>query len=337
MKCNFKTLTTAIIMLALAACGGNNNPDVAKVKPEKVEITGDLSEYLQIVDGEYEVADQSSHYSGASLSIKLKALKAISAEDLANKQFELSASLLNESGMPISGTGDLICYINNDDKLMALLKKGTGEEVRKLLSVVTEENSKKIYESGNRRHSLNRYKPFIKDSFELAAYTGMRLEEVAILKYSDVVEDATGKLLYLKGTDLKFQRAHNWDNTKPNKIVYIPITPELEDLLNRLNYKQNKGVDRHLIDGDCTMSRKSLVKQMSHSFSFFRKKAGLPDNFSIKHLRKTFLTKLETQTNMSSAAGYQKTPNVILKHYIDKKVVVKEIEQRGFSYFKSNN
>jgi integrase len=211
------------------------------------------------------------------------------------------------------------------------------DEFRKLLSVVTEENSKEIYESGNRRHSLNRYKPFIKDSFELAAYTGMRLEEVAILKYSDVVEDATGKLLYLKGTDLKFQRAHNWDNTKPNKIVYIPITPELEDLLNRLNYKQNKGVDRHLIDGDCTMSRKSLVKQMSHSFSFFRKKAGLPDNFSIKHLRKTFLTKLETQTNMSSAAGYQKTPNVILKHYIDKKVVVKEIEQRGFSYFKSNN
>ncbi len=208
------------------------------------------------------------------------------------------------------------------------------EDFKKLLSAVSDENSFVVFEKGKRKQKKNMYKPFIKDSFELAAYTGMRLEEVAILKYSDIVEDATGKLLYLKGTDLKFQRTHNWDNTKPNKIVYIPITPELEDLLNRLNYKQNKGVDRYLIDGDCTMSKKTLVKQMSHSFTFYRRKAGLPDNFSIKHLRKTFLTKLETQTNMSSAAGYQKTPNVILKHYIDKKVVVKEIEQRGFTYFK---
>lgn len=204
----------------------------------------------------------------------------------------------------------------------------------KLLSVVNEENSYEIYNCGSKnQQKKKRYRAFIKDSFELAAFTGMRLEELTILKYTDIVEDASGKLLYLKGTDLKFQRTHNWDSTKPPKIVYIPITPELEGLLHRLNYKQNKGVDRYLIDGDCTMARKTLVTQMSKSFTFFRKKAGLPDTFTIKHLRKTFLSKLETQTNLAQAAGYQKTASVILKNYIDKKMVVKEITNRGFAYY----
>jgi hypothetical protein len=103
--------------------------------------------------------------------------------------------------------------------------------------------------------------------------------------------------------------------------------------LNRLDYKNNLGDHRYLIDGDCTFNRKSLAKEMSHAFTFFRKKAGLPNNFSIKHLRKTFLTKLETKTGLTESAGYQKTIGVIRKNYIDKTVVSREIQKRGFSYF----
>jgi integrase len=200
----------------------------------------------------------------------------------------------------------------------------------KLLSVVNGNESIQEYKSGARK---NMYKPYIKDSFELAAFTALRLEEVAILKYSDVVVDKDGELKYLLGTDLKYKRAHNMDDTKEKKVVYVPITPELEDLLNRLNYKEYLGCDKYLIDGNCNLSRKSLAKQMSHSFTFFKRKAGLPSDISIKHLRKAFLTKLEDHKELVQQAKYHKTRSVTLNHYVDKRKIALSTQNSGFSYF----
>ena len=206
----------------------------------------------------------------------------------------------------------------------------SDEDFLKLLSVITEKDSIEILKSGAKK---NRFRPYTKDGIELCAYTGMRLEEVTSLKYSDIVVDSNGELECIIGTDLKFERAHNWDNTKATKTVYIPISKELEDLLIKLNYKENLGVDKYLIAGDDGIDRKTLAKQLSHSFTFYRNKAELSNDFSIKHLRKTFLTKLHLQTGLTDAMGYQKTSAVILKNYIDKKEVVKEANKRGFSYF----
>lgn len=138
MKKSLKVFLSIIIGIVLMSSCGGGKSDVAKVKPEKIQITGDLSEYLQIIDGEYEVTDNF----GAHLSIKVKALKALKEDEMKDKNFELSASLLNENGMPISGTGDLICYVNNYDKLINLLKSGSGEEIVELTSMLGEYNAK---------------------------------------------------------------------------------------------------------------------------------------------------------------------------------------------------
>lgn len=206
----------------------------------------------------------------------------------------------------------------------------SDEDFLKLLSVITEKDSIEILKSGVKK---NRFRPYIKDGIELCAYTGMRLEEVTSLKYSDIVVDSDGELECVIGTDLKFERAHNWDKTKAIKSVYIPISNELKELLERLDYKSNLGVDKYLIADDMNIDRKTLAKQLSHSFTFYRRQANLGDDFSIKHLRKTFLTKLHLQTGLTESMGYQKTSAVILKNYIDKKAVVKEANKRGFSYF----
>lgn len=55
---------------------------------------------------------------------------------------------------------------------------------------------------------------------ELVAYTGMRIEETMVLKFSDIVLDNDGNVQHLIGTDLKFERAHNWNNTKAPKKSY---------------------------------------------------------------------------------------------------------------------
>ena len=199
----------------------------------------------------------------------------------------------------------------------------------KLLSVVSPEDSMQIVG----KESKNRYRPWTVNSFKLSAFTGMRNEEVVSLKYSDIKLDENGELDYLEGVDLKFERKYNWDGSKPKKFVPIPITPELEQLLTELDYKSHIGKDLYLIDGDNKMNRGSLAKAMSHSFTFYRRKAGLPDTFSIRHLRKTFLTKLQTQTGLAASAGYQKTMSVIDKHYLDKIAISRHIKQQNFSIF----
>jgi hypothetical protein len=133
MKTIEKTLSLLVIAIIVTilttSCGGGvKKSEIAKVKPEKIEISGDLSDYLQIVDNEYEITDDW----GGNLSIKVKAIKALTEEEMKDKDFEISASLLGDNGMPVSGTGNFVIEYSSKDKLISLLKKGTGEEVIQL-------------------------------------------------------------------------------------------------------------------------------------------------------------------------------------------------------------
>ncbi len=200
----------------------------------------------------------------------------------------------------------------------------------KLLDSISDVDSIHTFKTGERK---NMFRPYTRDGIELVAFTGMRIEESMILKYSDIVLGDNGKIHHLIGTDLKFERAHNWNNTKEPKKVLIPYTKELEALLIRLNYKENLGVDKYLIAGDLKIKRKTIADQLSDSFTFFRNKAGIENKFTLKCLRKTFLTKLHIKTGFLQSMGYQKSEKVTLGNYIDKVEIVKEVNRQGFGYF----
>ncbi len=200
----------------------------------------------------------------------------------------------------------------------------------KILDAISDVDSVHVFSNGKRR---NMYKTYTKDAIELVAYTGMRIEETMILKYSDIVLDGDGKIQHLIGTDLKFDRAHNWNNSKEPKKVLIPCTKELEALLIRLNYKENLGADKYLIAGDEKILRKTIADQLSDSFTFYKKKAGISSKITLKHMRKTFLTKLHTKTGFVESMGYQRSAKVTLGNYIDKAEVVKKVNEMGFSFF----
>jgi len=204
------------------------------------------------------------------------------------------------------------------------------DDFKKLLEAISSEDSILVHPNGRKK---NMYRPYTKDAIELVAYTGMRIEETMILKFSDIAVDSLGNVQYLVGTDLKFERAHNWNNTKAPKKVLIPTSIELENLLNKLEYKKYLDTDKYLIADDFDISRKTLATQLSHSFTFFRKKAKLSDDFSIRHLRKTFLTKLHTQTGFIESLGYQRSAKVMMDNYFDKVEIVKEISKRAFGYY----
>ena len=200
----------------------------------------------------------------------------------------------------------------------------------KLLDAISDVDSVHTYLTGERK---NMYRPYTKDAIELVAFTGMRIEETMILKYTDIVLDGDGKIHHLIGTDLKFDRAHNWNNSKEPKKVLIPYSKELEALLIRLNYKENLGLDKYLIAGDVNIKRKTIADQLSDSFSFYKNKAGISSKITLKHMRKTFLTKLHTKTGFVESMGYQRSAKVTLGNYIDKVEVVREVNRQGFGYF----
>lgn len=136
LKQTFVMLTSLVITSLMFSCGGGkgNAKKIAKVKPEKIEITGDLSEYLQVVDNVYEIVDDF----GGKLSIKIKAIKPYSQSELVNKEIEISASILGDNNMPVSGAGEFKMFKSSKDKILSLLKKGSGEEVIELGADITE-------------------------------------------------------------------------------------------------------------------------------------------------------------------------------------------------------
>lgn len=238
--------------------------------------------------------------------------------------------LINEKGLDITDIPSKMKLKYESPNPVSI----SAEDFNRILLSITPENSIQVLGNGVKK---NRYRSYTKNGIELCAYTGMRLEETSMLKYSDIHLDSEGTPEYMIGTDLKFERAHNWNNTKKPKQVYIPMSIDLLNLLERLDYKSNIGVDKYLIAGDDKIERKTLAKQLSHSFSFYRDLAGVEKSISIKHLRKTFLTELHIQTGFTESMGYQKTNKVIIDNYIDKREVVKVATNKGLSLYKKNN
>ncbi len=122
-------LIGSLAMILLMSCGGENmTSNIAKVSPERTEVSGDLSDYLRVVENEYEVIDDW----GGHLSIKLEAVRPLDSEKLLNNDLEVSAFLLGENGVPLSGVGEFTISQESIERLSELLKRGSGEEIVQL-------------------------------------------------------------------------------------------------------------------------------------------------------------------------------------------------------------
>ncbi len=205
------------------------------------------------------------------------------------------------------------------------------EKILKCIDETNEDDTIHVYNNGVKKKM---YRPYIKHAVELIAYTGMRLLEAISIKYCDIITNDNGDIDYVKGVDIKYEKAHNYDNSKPIKYVPIPYTQELEDLLNRLDYKKYLGTNRYLIASNEDVSRETIKKQLTHSFGYYRDRAGVTDKIGLKHLRKTFLTKMQIETGMVTSLGYQKTQSVIEKNYLDKGKIAISLKEKNIKLYK---
>lgn len=120
-------LITISVLAFFSSCNIDMSNETAKVKAERVGISGDLAEYIQVVQDDYEIVDMQKLY--GRISIKIKALKSMPLEKIEENDFELSTSFLGDNGMPISGVDEFKINYNSKEKLKSLLKFGSGEEI----------------------------------------------------------------------------------------------------------------------------------------------------------------------------------------------------------------
>jgi hypothetical protein len=112
-------LIAALTLFVVVSCSGPSKI-VVKIKPDKVEISGVLGDYLQGVDSAYQL----SEFWGAELTIKLKGLK--KGDVPKNKIIQIVIILLDENGKRVPGTGELKMQSISEDKVLSLLANGSG-------------------------------------------------------------------------------------------------------------------------------------------------------------------------------------------------------------------
>ena len=158
----------------------------------------------------------------------------------------------------------------------------TREEFNSLLEKVLPENGFVTHSNGKRR---NLYRKWMKNAFKLALETGLRREEFMTLKYTDIKEGEKENVLYVQVENFKVNRLmQKEDEAKQYKS--IPVTEGLKELLEDLNYKENKGKDVYLIGPNDKSSRETLLLVVSKAFSHFWKFTGSSKKANLKHLRK---------------------------------------------------
>ncbi len=205
-------------------------------------------------------------------------------------------------------------------------------DVEKIKSVISPAGDLLTFKNSTPKHM---YREWLADAIDLALYTGVRREQLLVMKWSDVVCSPDGEPEYIRSNNLKVNRMLNRNGTKLDKYVKVPISMELCELLFRLGLEKKRGSDRYIIAPDEKIQREWMIRQMSKSFSFFRNKAGVSRDVSFKSLRKTYITRIDflmRSGNVKAVTGH--SDDAILKnHYIDGAQTAKAATATRFKLF----
>ena len=181
------TLTTGLIIaviMVLTSCGGNSGD--GKVKPETTTISGPLEDYLEIVDGEYQLSeylnDNNFYYN--VLSFKVKVLKPFTLKMPPEEEMEegwstfswnqkknnpFTVTIKNKAGTPISEMGNLIWLRKGVGELYSALESGKGEVYLTMESFGYEVE----ISTGAKNEFPESYKHFTKDIAKFSVHSSL--------------------------------------------------------------------------------------------------------------------------------------------------------------------
>ena len=195
------------------------------------------------------------------------------------------------------------------------------DDFEKILEAVESKPSLQSKRSNGRRDNM--YEPWLVNAFKLFLHVGGRREEVLNLRWSDIVEGPNG-ILFFQLRNFKVERMMKREVASK----FIPINSDLLGLLNEMGYDQMKGKDVKLIDAEEKYTISTLMEKVSKAFTHFREVAEITTPYTLKHLRKTYLTWLfHSLGEDSNKVSSHSSMNVLEKHYINPLVLNIEHER----------
>jgi len=203
----------------------------------------------------------------------------------------------------------------------------TKEEFEAVLNAI--DNKTPYHQLGGKRQEVkNHYKSYLKSGLKLELYTGLRREELVTLSWNDIYYSRKNDCLMLVVDNLKVERITGIKFKKK----FIPVGPDLLDLLYELGYKDLKDSKLFILEPNRTVKHKTMMTALSKGFSHYYRQAFPnvePKKFKI--LRKTYLSYLNKATGKDmielSSHGSMK---VLYKHYVDAEIVARGLTMRVF-------
>src|ERR1035437_9597546 len=235
--------------------------------------------------------------------------------------------------------------INNKDYLIKNPFKGIKSQVVRplsvtlrandfydLLDVITPEDCAKPV--GKNGELKTRYRPWLKDFIRLSAYSGRRRAELTQMKWNWIVCDEQGYPIYISSPDIKVNKLQENRNESTMKKIYVPIIQELKELLMDLGYNEKKGTNEYIIALDDKMNRETLEGFATKSFSYYFDKLNRGYSRSLKHLRKTYITKLDfASSGLAQMITQHSSQSIIESNYKDHIHVATQIAKSNFRVF----
>lgn len=187
----------------------------------------------------------------------------------------------------------------------------TKNEFNKILECVDESDS--LLKLGGKGEVKNMYRDYLKDGFKLFLFSGCRREEVVDLRWSDIYH--SDETYFFMINNKKVERNNNISG---EFYKYIPINSDLFDLLMELGYEEKKTSNDFILCPDRYESTLTIMNTLSKSFTFYKNKAGIQKNISLKNLRKTYLSWVnQVMGSETRILSSHSTDKVLQEHYLD--------------------
>lgn len=170
---------------------------------------------------------------------------------------------------------------------------------------------------GGKGEIKNMFKDYLKDGFKLFLLTGLRREEVVELRWSDIYFH--NETYFFSIQNKKVERN---ENVKGTFNKYIPINSDLIKLLNKLGYEKMKSTNDYILAPNRTETNKTMMNNLSKSFTYYRKQAKISKEISLKHLRKTYISWVNQVLGRNTGKITSHSSQAVLNgHYLDQKIL----------------
>ena len=210
---------------------------------------------------------------------------------------------------------------NSKSVLSTINETITKDEFERILDCI--DSSDSLLKLGGKGEVKNMYRDYLKIGYKLFLLTGGRREEVVDLRWSDIYY--SGDTYFFMIRNKKVERNQNIDGTF-NK--YIPINSDLFDLLNEIGFEEKKTTNDFILCPDRNESLMTIMNTLSKSFTFYKDKAGIKKNISLKHLRKTYISWVnQVMGKETGKLTSHSTDKVLEEHYLDPTIL--NVVQKG--------